>query len=145
MSDLSNDYDIVRAAARLMRTRAHAATPGPWDWAPWDLHPTQRRVTLAVFNDAEELIADVRPEGPRATETADAEHIAAFSPVIAEAVAALLDDVLADADRRLRSINKAIPAAEIDHVHISPAAVNLAKLYLGDHFPSRLDEDPEEK
>jgi hypothetical protein len=93
---------VVNEIERL-REVARAATPGPWLWCPWDLHPTQRRVTVAVFNEAEDLVADVRPEGERERDMADAEYIATFDP---PTVLALLDRLEAaeGAVERVRAI-----------------------------------------
>lgn len=78
-----------REAARLMRERAEAATPGPWG-DPTEVH----------YGDFGWYVhgspAGETEDTPRGQN--DAAHIASWHPAVALAVAAWLDDVATDAE-----------------------------------------------
>lgn len=73
------DIETIREAAALMRQRAVAATDGPWIAA------------------GDGLVWAERPGDPvsGSTEPEDAEHIAAWHPAVALAIADWLDDAAA--------------------------------------------------
>ena len=103
--------DLLREAAALMRKRAEAAMPGPWE---------QTGVMGSEYNDvvacpgAASIVAD--------TDTSDenAEHIASWHPDVALAVADWLESV---ADRY--DYATTVKGADLDH------AVTIARAYLG--------------
>ena len=71
----------LREAARLIRERAQAATPGPW-----------HTINQYVWRDGADQCPGESPVVRDGVETeADAEHIASWHPVVALAVADLLD------------------------------------------------------
>jgi hypothetical protein len=74
MSDTLTAVEQLRAAARSMRERAQAATPGPW---------SADGFAVEQGNEATVVIAQWMRQ--------DAEHIASWHPVVALAVAAWLD------------------------------------------------------
>ena len=97
-----DELQVLREAARLMRERAEAATPGG---PRWESAPDEWGSVRYIFPaDSDSAIASVPA-------VADAEHIASWHPDVALAVADLLD-VLAD------------PAD-------MPAALAVARAYLG--------------
>jgi len=81
---------ILREAAALMRSRAEAATPGPWHghddgWGGWTLAKPN-----APFHELNVLKCGSDDWPPTAP---DAEHIASWHPAVALAVADWLDEV----------------------------------------------------
>lgn len=90
---MSADVDTIRAAAKQMRERALAATPGPWESVPagaW---------TGRVFGSDHEMVAKTSTNAPN--QHAAAEHIAGMHPAVALAVADWLDSAAAHADHSL--------------------------------------------
>lgn len=85
--------ETIRQAARLMRERAEAATPGPWAVA----EPTEReghRVGTADERDWVAWTGDLEEE----FSPADAANIASWHPLVALAVAEWLDNEAASAE-----------------------------------------------
>jgi hypothetical protein len=109
--------DVLRRAARLMRERAEAATPGPWrDFTYGDpmMHyvdagPNTNLVASGAF-----------------WENADAAHIASWHPAVALAVADWLDLVA-------RAVDAAggMKAATLATQANAYAALDVARKYLG--------------
>lgn len=107
--------DILRRAATLMRERAVAATPGPWD-----------ADVMFVVGQVQggrpggEVIAEAHytiPREERHRHTSDANHIASWHPLVAFAAAEMLEEF-----------------ARLDDQGIHPptSVVTLAKRYLGE-------------
>ena len=86
-----NPAEILRRAAALMRERAQAATEGPSE------HPLPNEVTFGYHQDGSRHTAtwiattDAGDEIGEDGENANADHIASWHPVVALAVADLLD------------------------------------------------------
>lgn len=92
--DLPADWpsEIVRRAAKLMQQRAEAATNGRWHASP--VYSPSATATSAVYSHAHpmgsgasEVIASARVGKGGLKRGADAEHIAAFDPDAASAIA----------------------------------------------------------
>lgn len=124
--------EILRRAAALMQERAGAATPGPWEsgtdgWTETVSGDGEdwcfvRRVGSA--SDITEHMLHGQPEIDSQT-MADAEHIAAWDPAVALAVADWLDS-LVDA---MTNPNARYGGASTGREEASALAV--ARLYLG--------------
>ncbi|MBN0040233.1 hypothetical protein JN535_08660 [Cellulosimicrobium cellulans] len=85
--------DLLRRAAAKIRDTAQAATPGPWE---------QEGSSIAA---GEFIILDALPDGGTGTwtkQTADAAHVAMWSPLVAELVAQWLDDAARRDERKPR-------------------------------------------
>ena len=82
--------DVLRRAAALMRERAQAATPGPWEVAPAS-EPYFRQPSVLAREQGinEEWVAECKSERNHGRE--DAAHIASWSPAVALVVADWLD------------------------------------------------------
>lgn len=88
--------DLLRRAAAKIRESARAATPGPWRWeGVWDNDPD---VTLWGPGDPDDratplVIAahGMHTEGFVEVSEPDADHIALWSPDVAELVAGVID------------------------------------------------------
>ena len=78
MSTAETNADLLRRAAALMRERAEEATPGPW---------SNRR-----HLDEQVVRTDTGAPLARTDTRADRRHIASWHPVVALAVADLMDD-----------------------------------------------------
>jgi hypothetical protein len=93
-TETASPAEELREAARLMRERARAATPGRWhakcsDGAYQDWYVVSSlglgQVTTGLHDDGGDIVLVER-------DRADAEHIASWSPPVALAVADWLDD-----------------------------------------------------
>ncbi len=107
--------EILRRAAKLMRERAEAATPGPWE-RPLDVR--HKNAVIAALPDGEE--GSYR-DGmiPAGFASRDLEHIASWHPLVALAVAGWLDEVAADCHENLDA-------------WVEDAALAVARAYLGE-------------
>lgn len=133
--------ELLRRAAADMRALAQAATPGPW-WAAVGQGPKRRNQQVALVGRA-----DMRGQGekgciavlagPNGRRADDAEHMAAWYPAVALAVADLLDLV---ATRHQPEDRGSVKTPEVwcahddvwwpcDHV---TQALAIATAYLGD-------------
>ena len=88
--------ELLREAAALMRRRAEAATPGPWESSVWDSGLSYRALNASVItslmgDSVANADYDGYAEGPHGAEGADAAHIASWHPLVALAVADWLD------------------------------------------------------
>ncbi len=104
--------EILRRAAALMRERAEAAPPGPWqlddeEWADYRTAYGQEADGQAV------LVASRMDDGV-------AEHIASWHPVVTLAVADWLEDAAA------------YVAAYRGYTHAEDTPLRVARAYLGD-------------
>jgi hypothetical protein len=95
--------DTLRKAARLMRERGEAATPGPWENEP---NTGAGRVWVRSKHwfkrmDCEPLFNVRNEETDYARRAADAAHIASWHPAVALAVADWLDAECDDLARRV--------------------------------------------
>lgn len=93
---MSDDMEALRGAVALMRTRAEAATPGPWEASVGDSGLSYRALNASVITEAmgdqvAECDYDGYAEGPHGEEGADAYFIASWHPVVALAVAKALE------------------------------------------------------
>jgi hypothetical protein len=92
----------LRAAAKLMRERAEAATAGPWHPAPGnnvsDNVAAHGRLVIDGGGHARE---DCKPVAYGAALTADAAHMASWHPLVALAVAEWLEATARQADSDL--------------------------------------------
>ncbi len=79
--------DVLRRAATLMRERAEAATPGPWQ-----THGQWVRQKMTWDQPSEFVVSGCADAGIQ-RQRADAAHIASWHPAVALAVADWLDDV----------------------------------------------------
>lgn len=123
----------LRAAAKLMRERAEAATPGPW-WSDesdqcWRLHGVAFRIPPQCDGLIPEQLVNAQilkapkcgtPYAEYWPVAADAAQITSWHPLVALAVADLLDAMAADSDP--------FPVRY-------PAALDLARAYLGEGEP----------
>lgn len=94
--------DLLREAAALMRERAEAATPGPWETSVNDSGVSYRLldasvITASLGDHVATAELDLHAiEGPHGAEGADAYHIASWHPAVALAVAVLLEGMAAE-------------------------------------------------
>lgn len=113
--------DLLREAAALMRQRAEAATPGPWErrWG-FPAYVSGPGPTVTI-ND---LTGD--------TEIEDAEHIASWHPAVALAVADWLDAAYADWHHSEHSLSAASVRAMSGGQNLPDGmALAVARAYLG--------------
>jgi hypothetical protein len=103
----------LREAARLMRERAQAATPGPWGGYEADA----ANYVVDYSGDDEGVLGPVAEQ----LDTADAEHIASWHPMAALAVADWLDATAAGVG--WHSLSPRGPYVE--------GAIAVARAYLG--------------
>jgi len=90
--------EILREAAALMRSRAEAATPGPW--MVDDEHPhIVMRPDKPGFSWDGTAVTAIQEDDFGLTDHADAEHIASWHPAVANAVADYLSGEAAHFDR----------------------------------------------
>lgn len=123
--------EILREAAALMRARAEAATPGPW-LAIVGSGPKRRVQQTALVG-----VADLRGHGEKGClavfaglnkrRADDAEHMAAWHPPVALAVADYLDHAAARAESKIAHGGGA--EAVWSHEH---DALTVARAYLGE-------------
>ena len=125
MTDPTTPAAELRAAAKAIRERARAATPGPW------------RPVAGIYG-AETFAAVIGPEGKAedagtwlmatghgaASQEADADHAASMHPLVGAAFADLLDAVSHVVDGATAEEADGLPAA-------CRAAVTAARAYLG--------------
>ncbi|MFF0822508.1 hypothetical protein ACFYUR_19265 [Micromonospora haikouensis] len=78
------DLEPLREAARMIRERAAAATPGPWQ-------ATDNLCIDAPAGYRGRVVASVGAHEGGWPSTADAQHIASWNPIVALAVADWLD------------------------------------------------------
>lgn len=83
---MSDDVDLLRRAAKLVRETAEAATPGRWRSEQMGSEGS------TVYNDGTTL-RDTRRIA-RTPEFADGDHVALFDPAVALAVADWLDALI---------------------------------------------------
>ncbi|MCL2611967.1 MAG: hypothetical protein FWD95_01905 [Nocardioidaceae bacterium] len=120
--------ETLRQAAALIRSRAKAATPGPWRFTDSEAVNDVWAGGMVVVSDDADPIANVQDEwyendpGEPAPVN-DAEHIASWNPVVALAVADLLDAVALVADH--------YPPLQIRPDSAASRALVLARAYLG--------------
>lgn len=123
---------VLRRAAALMRERAGAATPGPWE------HPLDYDVTHGYRREGSVHVAtwiascdagdgDISDEQAMA----NADHIASWHPGVALAVADWLDTVITTTER--------FPVTGSGTIH---AALRIARAYLGEKVPDGLELNP---
>jgi hypothetical protein len=131
--------DVLRRAARLMRERAEAATPGPWYWEPasgddWpqgdeSLRSSGKQITYdyggpdgsRVVGEYDAFVVSSWGYDAYGTDASDEDraHIASWHPAVALAVADWLDlEVLIASDPK-------------NHAEISREALAVAHAYLG--------------
>ena len=93
MTTTDTPADELRAAAKLMRERAEAATPGPWtDTGGRDAFVEQLATSAGTPASSLHLIAEMDQCGEHPDRRhADAAHIAGLDPLVALAVADWLD------------------------------------------------------
>ena len=111
-----SDVELLRQAAAKMRELAHAATPGPW-------HHNGHVVDMGIPPTAPYAVchSDARPNGSPDT----AEHIAAWHPGVALAVADLLDKAAA---AHVQDEDTSVVWTDCP---MAAAAVAIARAYLG--------------
>ena len=111
--------DELRAAAKLMRERAEAATPGPWEPDPGNNVSDNVRADgrLVIDGGGYARLDGSKPVVYGAALTADAAHIASWHPAVAAAVADWLD--------RFADPVYCYGPVEYD------SALNIARAYLG--------------
>ena len=80
----------LRAAAKLMRERATAATPGPWHRVAGIWHGETFAAVIGAKGDPEDAETWLMATG-RGCREADAHHAASWHPLVALAVADWLD------------------------------------------------------
>lgn len=131
---------VLREAAALMRKRAEAATPGPWEAIVCDSGISYRAltsdvVTAAMGDHVANADHDGDAEGPHGAEGADATHIASWHPAVALAVADWLDFVAAGRealDMVAKHKGEPLPAPSSDLFRDTEArALAVATAYLG--------------
>ena len=119
--------ELLREAAKEIRERAQAATPGPW--SHWHMpadgrlevfvpNGTMDTETILEFKDHMDCEECIRPTEP------DAYHITSWHPAVALAVADWLDFEAACTDRAARQF----PSDQWD---ADERALNVARAYLG--------------
>ena len=101
MAGATSPAGELRAAAKLLRDRANSATSGPWRYNPVKhfRYPGTSTFEESVFTgpagkDALSVARTGPSDDPQSM--ADADYIASMHPVVALAVADLLDEVAAD-------------------------------------------------
>lgn len=127
--------ETLRRAAALMRERAadafHDNSRDLWTAIP-SLDPENEGWIVCEQRQPDVDWDTTVARLPYDYEGRVARHVAAWHPAVTLAVARVLEAEADDHDRRLKSVNRMIPTAEIDEVHIPPAALVLARLYLSD-------------
>lgn len=122
MADLT-PAETIRSAARLMRERAAAATPGPWRpvagiWGAETFAAVIGR--NGVAEDAETWL--MATGHGAASQEADADHAASWHPVVALAVADWLDIEAAAVERGLPDSSGSIhPALRVARAYLGEA------------------------
>ncbi len=112
--------ETLRAAARLMRERAQAATPGPWDRAE-DVALGRGHEGNFLANWQGEYLRGVGDTGDGAQADADAVHIASWHPAVALAVADWLDRYAGVTDRNPELAPNS-PALDVARAYLSEAS-----------------------
>lgn len=111
--------ETLREAAALMRARAEAATPGPWNAT----HDPLGHHVEDGFRSRGRLAMDLGSDVPVSNGRADAAHIASWHPAVALAVADWLD-IMADCAAVLEGF-------DLDPSKTEVAALAVARAYLG--------------
>jgi hypothetical protein len=119
MTALKSPAETLRSAATLMRERAEAATPGPWKAhdqnGDWYVSSVEFGQVSTGINEEPSLPEFLMIERDRR----DAEHIAGMDPLVALAVADLLDVEAAIAERRLPDESGAVhPALRVGRAYL---------------------------
>lgn len=91
--------EVLRKAAALMRERAEAATPGPWQ-VNVDNHRGFNVPEVSVWAPASgEYVTEDVVTGPDSHFPANADHVASWGPVVALEIAAFLNFAAAYGDQ----------------------------------------------
>lgn len=126
--------DMLRRAASLIRERAHAATPGPWE--PYqNIHA--ETAACEVGRGGFGVVA-LPATGRSDYGKSNIEHIAAWHPAVALSVADMLDHAAARAETKVRlgGDSTAVWSHEKD-------ALAIARTYLGENVGQAVPEPPE--
>lgn len=123
--------ELLREAAALMRRRAEAATPGPWESSVWDSGLSYRALNASVItslmgDSVANADYDGYAEGPHGAEGADAAHIASWHPLVALAVADWLDSAAREHDEA-----ECFAFEPPNGCHEAHRALAVARAYLG--------------
>lgn len=112
---------LLREAARIMRERAKAATPGPWEAGRIGL--MGGRVGLVITQPHGSFVMVDRDNEARIE---DAKHIASWHPAVALAVADWLDYAAARAECKIANGGGEVPVWSHER-----DALSVARVYLG--------------
>ena len=86
--------ETIRRAAALMRDRAGAATPGPWLGVMGKFKEESWPCVIAASGDLEDPVTWLMGAGnANKDRAADAAHAGSWHPLVADAVADLLDEI----------------------------------------------------
>lgn len=131
---MAEHVDLVREAARLMRERAQAATPGPWSpdetgtvCAVADLRPGDGPGGKILPPDGPMEVAECYRNERRGERGHNAAHIASWHPAVALAIADLLYAVA----QREEWYQSGEPSADDPEDDEMALALGIARAYLG--------------